>query len=162
MEVAPGTGNVVTRAQFGDARVELEFMTPWMPDAVGQARGNSGVYLHGLYEVQVLDSFGVEPGLDTCGAIYNVSAASTAACLEPGVWQRYGIEFTAPRLDDEGRVTSKAALSVWLNGVLIQDEIQLDAPTGSASGSEALRVGPLMLQDHGNQVRFRNVRIFAL
>ena len=159
MEVRAGTGNLFTREHFGDARIELDFMTLIMPNAKGQGRGNSGVYVQGLYEVQVLDSFGIEPGMDTCGAIYNVSVASASVCLAPGEWQHYAIEFSAPRFDDAGSMTSKPALSVWQNGVQIQDNVELDSPTGSASGTEAVEFGPLMLQDHGNPVRFRNVKI---
>ena len=157
-EVKPGTGNIVTKMFFREGRIELDFMTPLMPDARGQARGNSGVYIHGLYEVQILDSFGVEPGLDTCGAIYNVAPASESVCLEPGVWQHYAIEFTAPRFDDEGQVTSNPFMSVWQNGTQIHDNVELTGPTGSANGTEMQDMGSIMLQDHGNKVRFRNVQ----
>lgn len=157
-EVKPGTGNIITKMSFRDGRVELDFMTPLMPDARGQARGNSGVYIHGLYEVQILDSFGDEPGIDTCGAIYNVAPASAKVCLEPGVWQHYAIDFTAPRFDDEGKATSSPFISVWHNGTQIHDKVELTGPTGSANGSEMKDMGSIMLQDHGNKVRFRNVR----
>jgi len=159
IEVAPGTGNIITKVLFGDSLVELDFMCPVMPDAMGQARGNSGVYLQGLYEVQVLDSFGFEAGLNTCGAIYNVAVPLTNASLPPGEWQHYAIEFTAPRFDKEGNVTENARITAHLNGTLIQDDIEVPAPTGSASGRDAVEYGPLMLQDHGNLVRYRNVAI---
>ncbi|MFT5081506.1 MAG: hypothetical protein ACI9D0_001858 [Bacteroidia bacterium] len=157
-EVKPGTGNLITKMFFREGRIELDFMTPHMPDAQGQARGNSGVYIHGLYEVQILDSFGVVPGLDTCGAIYNVAPASEQVCLEPGVWQHYAIEFIAPRFDDAGGVISNPTMSVWQNGTQIHDNVELPGPTGSANGAEMLPMGGIMLQDHGNKVRFRNVR----
>jgi hypothetical protein len=159
VEVKPGSGNIITKALFGDALIELDFMTPHMPDAQGQARGNSGVYMQGLYEVQILDSFGIEPGLDTCGAIYNVSVASQSVCLPPGEWQHYAIEFTAPDFDSDGLVLSNARLTVWQNGVMIQDDQEVSGPTGSARDGNAVEYGPLMLQDHGNTVRYRDVQI---
>jgi hypothetical protein len=159
VEVAPGTGNIITRPLYGDALIELDFMTPLMPDAAGQARGNSGVYMQGLYEVQVLDSYGIEPGLNTCGAIYNVSAAATNVCLPPGQWQHYKIEFTAPTFSTSGEVLSNALLTVWQNGTLIQENVEVGGPTGSARDGTAVEYGPLMLQDHGNLVRYRNIEI---
>ena len=102
VEVKPGSGNIISNLLFTDAVIELDFMTPSMPNATGQARGNSGVYMQGLYEVQILDSYGIEPGLDTCGAIYNVSVAAQSVCLPPGEWQHYKIDFTAPKFDATG------------------------------------------------------------
>ena len=159
IEVKAGSGNLITRVLYGDCQIELDFMTPYMPDRTGQGRGNSGVYVQGLYEVQVLDSFGVEPGMDTCGAIYKVSPAAVNVCLPPGEWQHYRIEFTAPRFDDNGAVTAKARLSVWQNGTLIQDDVEVPTPTGGAAGQDLVAFGPLMLQDHGDPVRYRNVWI---
>jgi hypothetical protein len=159
IEVEPGTGNIITAGYFGDALFELDFMCPVMPDATGQARGNSGVYIQGLYEVQVLDSYGIEPGLDTCGAIYGVAPPLVNACLPPGEWQHYRIEFTAPRFGPAGGIAENARISAWLNGTLIQDDVVVPHPTGSAASLQAVEFGPLMLQDHGNPVRYRNVSI---
>jgi hypothetical protein len=159
IEVKAGTGNIVTRVHYGDARIELEFMCPVMPNASGQGRGNSGVYVQSLYELQVLDSYGIEPGMDTCGAIYKVSPAMVNACKPPGEWQHYAIEFTAPRLDEDGAILANARMTAWQNGTLIQDDVEIPSPTGSAAGTEARDTGPVMLQDHGNPVRYRNVQI---
>jgi len=159
VEVKPGSGNIITRVLYGDCLIELDFMTPYMPDRTGQGRGNSGAYVQGLYEVQVLDSFGNEPGMDTCGAIYKVSPAAVNVCLPPGKWQHYRIEFTAPRFDVTGAVTKKARISVWQNGTQIQDDVEVPGPTGGAAGQDLVAFGPLMLQDHGDPVRYRNVLI---
>lgn len=159
IEVAPGMGNIITKAMFGDALIELDFMCPVMPEATGQARGNSGVYIQGLYEMQVLDSFGFEAGLDTCGAIYGIAPPLVNASRPPGEWQHYELEFTAPRFDDKGKVTANARLTAHLNGQLIQNDVEIPHPTGSAAGGRPVEYGPLMLQDHGDPVRYRNIKL---
>ncbi|NOT30093.1 MAG: DUF1080 domain-containing protein [Planctomycetes bacterium] len=155
MEVVAGTGDLVTKDTFGDGLYHVEFQTPAMPDATGQARGNSGVYLQGRYEVQVLDSYGLEPGLGDCGAIYGKRVAAVNASRAPERWQTYDIEFRAPRFDQAGKKSARARLSVWHNGLCIHDDIEVDGPT--AGGSDEAPLGPLLLQDHGNPVRYRNV-----
>jgi len=156
MEVAAGAGDVVSRAEFGDALIHVEFMTPAMPTATGQARGNSGVYVQGRYEVQVLDSYGLAPTLGDCGAIYGKKVADANASRAPERWQSYDIEFTAPRFDAAKKKSASARMSVWHNGIPIHADVEVDGPTAGGSEGEA-PTGPLLLQDHGNPVRYRNV-----
>lgn len=156
VEVVASTGDVVSKGTFGDALVHVEFRLPSMPEAEGQGKGNSGVYLQGRYEVQVLDSYGLEPGLGDCGALYGQKVPDTNASRPPERWQTYDIEFRAPRLDAEGTRREPARVTVWQNGIRIHDDVALDGPTAGAMEGEVAQ-GPLLLQDHGNPVRYRNV-----
>jgi hypothetical protein len=143
--------------EFGDCAIHLEFRLPFMPDARGQARGNSGVYLQSRYEVQILDSFGLE-GLDNeCGGIYKIARPRQNMCLPPLVWQTYDIDFTAPRFDKDGMKTANARITVRHNGELIHDDLELPSPTGGARIKEEGPTGPFFLQNHGNPVRFQNI-----
>jgi hypothetical protein len=163
-----GGGNIITKEKFdGHFKLHVEFRVPYMPKATGQARGNSGVYLQGRYEVQVLDSYGLDSKDDDCGAIYKVSKPKVNACKAPTVWQSYDIEFTAPKCED-GKITQPARVTVYHNGVKIQDDVPLvhknkdgkDEPvtnTTAGLGGDPCKPGPIMLQDHGNPVQFRNV-----
>jgi hypothetical protein len=136
--------------------LHLEFNLPHMPTARGQERANSGVYLQDRYEAQILDSFAVLPGSGDCGAIYEVSAPRVNACRPPETWQTYDIAFTAPRRGSDGDGSVPARMTVYLNGVLVQDDVEVPGPTrGGADGAPAQ--APLRLQDHGNRVRFRNI-----
>lgn len=155
-EVVPGTSDLVTRENFGDGLYHVEFMTPAMPTATGQARGNSGVYLQGRYEVQVLDSYGLELGLGDCGSIYGKKIAAVNASRRPERWQSYDIEFKAPRFDAAGKKSANARLSAWHNGIQIHADVEVDGPTTAGEEGENA-TGPLLLQDHGNPVRYRNV-----
>ncbi len=146
---------------MGDFTLHLEFLLPYMPKARGQGRANSGMYLQGRYEVQILDSFGLE-GLDNeCGGIYSISRPDLNMCLPPLVWQTYDVEFTAARFNDAGNKTANAHAVIRLNGVVIHDR-ELDHGTpGGPLNSESSEPGPLYLQDHGNPVRFRNIWFVA-
>lgn len=158
MEGKPGTGDIQTRAELGSGWLHVEFMVPQEgPEHEGQERGNSGVYVEGRYEVQVLDSFGLKPGDGDCGAIYGKSAPSSNACRKPQRWQTYDIRFKAPQFDTAGKKTANARFTVWQNGIEIQHDVEIDGVTGSAiSELEAVR-GPLLLQDHGHLVRYRDI-----
>ncbi len=145
--------------EFGDCTLHLEFMIAYMPEARGQGRGNSGVYLQGRYEVQVLDSFGLNGENNECGGIYTVAKPRVNMCLPPLEWQTYDIDFQAPTFDAEGKKTDDAHLTVKHNGVLIQDGVAVPQPTASAILPKEAAKGPLYLQDHHNPVRFRNVWI---
>ena len=157
MEVKPGTGSIITKKEFTDFKLHLEFRTPFMPEARGQGRGNSGVYLQGRYEVQVLDSYGLE-GLDNeCGGIYRVAAPLVNMCAPPMQWQTYDITFRAPRFDQAGNKKSDPCLTVIHNGVKIHDQVNVSGATTGALGSDAAKPGGIYLQDHGNLVQFRNI-----
>ena len=157
MEVKAGSGNIVTKGKFTDFKLHIEFRTPFMPNARGQGRGNSGVYLQGRYEIQVLDSYGLE-GLDNeCGGIYKVGAPMVNMCLPPMQWQTYDITFQAPRFDAGGSKTEDAVVTVVHNGVTIHDRRRLPGPTGGAIDNDVSRPGGVYLQDHGNPVQFRNI-----
>lgn len=151
------TPSVVTREKFGDARYHVEFMCPFMPEERGQARGNSGVYIQGRYEVQVLDSFGEEPAWDYCGGIYKQSVPSTNASLPPLSWQTYDIDFTAPRFDSDGNKTANARITVRHNGILIHDDKELTDRTPGGMGGGELKEERLFLQHHRDAVEYRNV-----
>lgn len=163
MTVARGTGDVVTEEKFTDFMLHLEFMEPDMPEAKGQAKGNSGVYLQGRYEVQVLDSYGIEvPGMGDCGAIYNQFAPLVNACKPPLQWQTYDVIFRAARADDSGRVIDQARVTLLQNGMVIHNNVQVLGPTGGAMDDKVGEPGPLLLQNHGNPVKYRNVWIVPL
>src|SRR5262245_58503763 len=156
-------GDIITKEKFGGSfKLHVEFRVPSMPDASGQARGNSGVYVQGRYEVQVLDSYGLEPGLGDCGAIYGVKVPDENACRAPERWQSYDIEFRSPRFDSAGKKSASARMSVWQNGIQVHRDVEVPGPTGGASAAEEKPTGPLMLQDHGNPVRYRNVWVQPL
>lgn len=148
-------GTKTTRA-FGDCALHLEFRTPFKPAARGQARGNSGVYLQDRYECQVLDSFGLSGEDNECGGLYKIAKPRLNMCFPPLSWQTYDIEFEAARFDAEGTKTRNALVTVRLNGVLIQERVELPKPTGGGR-PETPEPGPLQLQGHGNPVFFRNI-----
>ncbi len=159
MEVkAGGGGDVMTKEKFKDDFVlHIEFMPPNMPDQTGQGKGNSGVYLQDNYEIQVLDSYGLDPIQNNdCAAIYNQKAPDKNAAKPPAEWQTYHIEFTAPKWDANGQKTSNARVTVYWNGELVHDDVEIPGPSGGAEG-ERPEGGSIRLQDHGNPVRFRNI-----
>jgi hypothetical protein len=150
-----GKGNIHTEKTFGDGTLHVEFNLPYMPEAKGQARANSGVYLQGRYEVQVLDSYGLKSQDNDCGGIYKQHAPSVNACKPPLQWQTYDITFRAAKRDGD-EVTRKARITVKHNGVTIIDDKEID-PTPGGLDTEAGKPGSLLLQDHGNDVHFRNI-----
>ncbi len=151
-------GNIITKQKFdGHFKLHLEFRVPYMPKAKGQDRGNSGVYVQGRYEVQILDSYGLESKHDDCGAIYEVAAPKVNACKAPTVWQSYDVEFHSPKCAN-GKKVEPARMTVFHNGVKIHDDVKIPVDnTRAGMGGDSCRAGPIMLQDHGNPVQFRNV-----
>ena len=155
--VQVGGGDIMTKQKFGAVKLHLEFRTPYMPTASGQGRGNSGVYLLGHYELQVLDSYGLEGADNECGGIYQVSRPAVNACFPPLQWQTYDITFHPAQFDASGSKTADARITVVQNGLTIQDNVKLPHPTGGALDSNEKPPGPLLLQDHGNPVQYRNI-----
>jgi hypothetical protein len=156
--VTVGRGDIQTRRTFGDFKLHLEFNVPYMPDARGQGRGNSGVYLGGIHELQVLDSYGLQSKNNDCGAIYSQIAPSVNACKPPLEWQTYDVTFHKAVVDDRGEVVKKARVTVLQNGIKIIDDAEI-RPTPGGTGGKPGVDGPLLLQDHGNAVKYRNIWI---
>ena len=145
-----------SKETFGDHRLHIEFRTPFQPDDSGQGRGNSGVYIQGRYELQVLDSFGLAGENNECGGIYQIAKPAVNMCYPPLSWQTYDIDFKAATYDASGKKTGNAKLSVRHNGVNIHDGLELTTGT-PGKDLESEKPGPLFLQDHGNPVAYRNV-----
>ncbi len=144
------------RPMFQDFNLHLEYRIPYMPVAVDQARGNSGVYLQSRYECQVLDSFATEPVFNGHGALYRFRKPDVNMSFPPLAWQTYDIAFTAPRWAADGTKTRNARITAWVNGVKVHDNVELPDKTGAGKAEEPVLL-PTRLQDHGDPVRFRNV-----
>lgn len=147
-----------TKAAVQDFRLHLEFRLPYMPTATGQGRGNSGVYIQRRYEVQILDSFGLEGIENECGSLYRQQRPDLNMCFPPLVWQTYDIWFTAARFDDAGKKTAPARITVRHNGMAVHRDYEITGKTGNGQ-PEGLQALPIHFQDHGNPVHFRNVWI---
>jgi Domain of Unknown Function (DUF1080) len=165
-EVVPGTGYLYTRDAFGDCQLHVEFAEPNPPKGVDQDRGNSGVFLQGLYEVQVLDSYQSRTYPDgQAAAVYGQFPPLVNASRAPGEWQSYDIVFHGPHFDAAGHLARPARMTVLHNGVLVQDDVELSGPTAHRE-RPPYRAGPekrpLALQDHGSPVRYRNIWIREL
>ena len=161
-------GDILTKEKFGpDFRLHVEFWLPLMKDAKGQGRSNSGVYLQGRYEIQVLDSYENDTYANgSVGALYGIIApnkeAQQKAVKPPEQWNTYDITFRSPRVDASGKVTEKGRLTVVINGVTLIDDGKFDHVTGGAIDDKLGEPGPLLLQDHGCKVRYRNIWIQPL
>jgi hypothetical protein len=162
MSCTSGVGDIMTVEKHKSAQLHLEFKVPYMPEQKGQLRGNSGVFLHGKYEIQILDSYGNPTyAHGSLGGLYSQAAPLVNAARKPGEWQTYDMVFRAPECDAEGKVTRKAVITVLLNGVLVHDHVSIDASEKLGAGCEA---GPLRLQDHSGfkgapvtTMSFRNI-----
>jgi len=163
VEVVPGAGGIASRDGFGDAQLHVEWMAPLPAVGESQERGNSGVFLMGRYEVQVLDSYGNVTYPDgQAAAVYGQFPPLVNASRPPGEWQTYDIIFHRPRFDAKGKVTSPARMTVLHNGVLVQDNVVLSGPTAHMRRPPYERHEdrlPISLQDHGTKVRYRNIWI---
>ena len=161
LAIVPGTGYFIqTTEGFTDYHLHLEFKIPATePGTPAQKRGNSGIYLHRSYELQLLDSYKVPKfGTDHVGSIYDVKEADVNAALPAETWQVYDIDFTAPSFDDAGAKTANARVTAYLNGVLIHDNFEVDGPT-AVGKPEQPGPQPFMLQDHdpNSHLKFRNI-----
>ncbi|MEQ1825396.1 MAG: DUF1080 domain-containing protein [Pirellula sp.] len=145
-----------SQEKFGDHRLHIEFRTPFQPDDFGQKRGNSGVYVQGRYEVQVLDSFGLKGEDNECGGIYKIAKPRLNMCYPPLTWQTYDIDFTAAKYDASDKKTSNARVTIKHNGIAIHENLELTTGT-PGKDKEGSQPGPLFLQDHSNPVVYRNI-----
>jgi len=151
-------GSIATRDRWNDFILHLEWMEPDMPDKRGQAKGNSGVYLQGRHEIQVLDSYGwAVPGKGDCGAVHGEAAPLVNACRPALQWQTYDIIYRAPRFDEAGKMAEKARVTVIQNGVVVQNNTEIQG-----SARDPNEPGPILLQDHGNPVKYRNIWLLPL
>jgi hypothetical protein len=162
----PGSGYIRTKAAYGDCQLHVEWATPDPPHGTDQDRGNSGVFLHGLYEIQVLDSYNNVTYADgEAAAVYGQYPPLVNAARKPGEWQTYDIVFHGPRFDSGGKLLRPGNVTVFYNGVLVQDHVELMGPTAHhkrppyTPTPEKL---PLSLQDHNHPVRYRNLWIREL
>jgi hypothetical protein len=160
-EVVAGTGTLLTRDVFGDVQVHIEWMSPNPPRGTDQDRGNSGVFLMGKYELQVLDSYNNATYPDgQAGSIYGQFPPLVNASRPPGEWQTYDVVFHRPHFDAAGKMVRPARFTVLHNGILVQDNIELVGPTSNqrrAPYEAHADQLPISLQDHGHPVRFRNI-----
>lgn len=161
VEVDPGSGPIQTKDGFGDVQLHLEWRAPATKEGDGQGRGNSGVFLMGRYEVQVLDSYQNPTYADgQAAALYGQYPPLVNATRPSGEWQTYDIVFRRPRFDEDGSLAAPARMTVFHNGMLVQEDVELTGPTGHYERppyeQHASRL-PIQLQDHGDPVRFRNI-----
>lgn len=149
---------ITSEDTFGDCSLHVEFFLPFVPEGRGQGRGNSGLYVQGRYEVQMLDSFGLEGKDNECGGLYKTAAPRVNMCLPPLTWQTYDVDFTAAKFDVDGKKTANAKITVKHNGVVIHENQEVPAITGGAQNKvEDATPGPVYFQNHGNPVRYRNI-----
>ncbi len=161
----PKSGDIFTKEEFGDIQLHLEFATPTPPKGESQERGNSGVFLFGKYELQVLDSYQNRTYADgSCASIYGQYPPLVNASRPPGEWQTYDVVFIAPRFKD-AKLETPAYITVFHNGVLVQDHSEILGESGHKILAKYVPhgpKGPIKLQDHGNTTRYRNIWVRPL
>lgn len=150
--------DIRTKRKFNDYHMHIEFLLPYRPAARGQGRGNSGFYQIDHFEVQILDSFGLEGLHNECGGIYSIKDSDVNACLPPLSWQAYDVDFTNAR-SKQGKKVKNAKITVRLNGHIIHDNFEIPRKTGGSRGEPEGTPGPIKLQGHGNPLQFRNIWI---
>jgi hypothetical protein len=166
MEVVAKTGAIQTKQKFGDCQLHVEWASPVVVKGESQERGNSGVFLMNIYEVQILDCYNNKTYADgMTAALYGQYPPLVNACRPPGAWQTYDIVFHRPHFDGKGQVTSPARFTVFHNGILVHDNVELTGPTAHKARppykAHADKL-PISLQDHGNPIRFRNIWVREL
>jgi hypothetical protein len=165
MEVVPKTGNIKTKADFGDCQLHIEFASPVEVKGESQGRGNSGVFLMGQYEIQVLDNYDNPTYADgLCGSLYGQCPPLVNACRKPGEWSCYDIIWEGPIFDGE-KLIKPAYVTIMLNGIILHNRKALLGPTQHRVTTQYklhAKTGPIMLQDHGDKVRFRNIWVRPL
>lgn len=165
MTVKPGTGDIETKQSFGSVQLHIEWRTPKKVESKGQGRGNSGVFFQKRYEVQVLDNYNntTYPN-GQAGSIYKQYIPLVNACRAPGEWQAYDIIFMAPEFNADGMLVRPGYLTVFHNGVLIQNHVEVKGTTEYIGLPKNIAHGdaPIMLQDHGNLVSYRNIWVREL
>ena len=158
MQCVPRGGSALTKKKFGSVHLHVEFRTAFMPEAKGQGRSNSGLYIQNRYECQVLDSYGLKGVANECGGMYRAVEPRVNMCAPPRQWQSYDIFFRAPKFDASGAKQIEGAhISVVHNGVLIHNDVVLKKGTGMGGRRKPIPAEFLLLQDHGNPVEFRNI-----
>jgi hypothetical protein len=166
LTVKAGAGDIQTKQKFGDCQLHIEWRAPAEVKGEGQGRGNSGIFLMGRYELQVLDSYESKTYANgQAASIYKQHIPLVNACRAPGEWQTYDIIFTAPRFGENGRMIEPARITVLHNGVLVQNNVTIWGGTqyiGSPYYEKHDAKEPIILQDHGNPVSYRNIWIREL
>lgn len=165
LTVKPGQGAIRTKQEFEDYQMHIEWRSPLVIKGEGQGRGNSGVFMQGLYELQVLDNNNNKTYVNgQAASIYKQKVPLVTAVRKPGEWHSYDIIWTAPRFNEDGTVAQKARITVLHNGILVQNNVELDGPTEyiGLPKYRAHGAGPIVLQDHGDLVSFRNIWIRPL
>jgi hypothetical protein len=166
VQCVPGSGDIFTRDALGDCQLHLEFATPAKVEGDSQGRGNSGVFFLSTYELQILDAYNNPSYSDgITGAVYGQYPPYVNVCKPPGEWQTYDVIFRGPRFDEQGNVTRKARMTVFLNGVVVQDNSELVGPTSHkrrAPYTPHADKAPLKIQDHHNDTRYRNIWVRPL
>lgn len=165
MTVVPKSGNIITKEEFGDAIYHIEFCVPEIPGAQGQDKGNSGVFIQGRYEIQILESYGMPAAEYECGGLYGMKDPRVNASLPAGEWQSFDIIFRAPVVDEKGDLETIGRMTVIHNGVVIHNNVPLASIGGGNPYNNQTRhanFGPLMLQDHHCPVSFRNIYVIKL
>lgn len=166
MTVVPHTGDIMTRDSFGDCQIHIEWRSPAVIEGEGQGRGNSGIFLMKRYEVQILDSYHNQTYSNgQAGSIYKQHIPLVNASRQPGAWQSYDIIFTAPRFNMQGMLQSQGKITVFHNGVLVQNNVALIGTTVDVGSPKITPHGdrePIVLQDHNNPVSFRNIWVRQL
>jgi hypothetical protein len=165
LTVKAGAGIIKTKEKFEDFQLHIEWRTPAEVKGNGQGRGNSGIFLQELYELQVLDNYNNKTYSNgQAGSFYKQKIPLVNACKKPGEWQTYDVIWTAPRFNNDGSLRTPAKATVLQNGVLVQNNVELDGPTLFIGKPAYTKHGPgsILLQDHGNPVSFRNIWIRPL